>query len=296
MASTKEADENPLTKLMAVDKEGLTFANKTAQWIAYERHIESQRSDRLFHDPLSGHLVGKYGKLLSDTFSQHATQLFPGLSEKGFILYHAARTKLISDSIAEWSGSNSLKSAEASLQVLNLGSGYDTRAFWDASLKDVDLYIEVDEAKVNDPKKRVLAEIETLPKLVCGGRRCISMNFATETIHDLPKHGFIASTPTCWLLEGLIMYLEAEAVKGIYEAIVELSAVESFAIVNVVNGGTISKEHHKSSFSDAIFLANGWTKVKEVMFGDTEFSYGRYPEGVEPNKSLGFVFYHKKSV
>ena len=290
--ATKADEKNPLAMLMAVDEDGLTFANKTAQWIAYERHVESQRSDCLFQDLLSGHLVGKYGKLLSDTFSEHAPHMFPGLAEKGFILYHAARTKLISDYIAEWS--NSFSSSEAPRQVLNLGSGYDTRAFWDVSLQDVDLYIEVDEAQVNGPKTTILAEIETLPKLVCGERRCISMNFGTETIHDLPEHGFVASTPTCWLLEGLIMYLEADAVKGIYEGIVELSASESFAIVNVVNGSSIPKEHHTSRFSDAIFLTSGWTKVREVMFGDAEFTYGRYPEGVEPSKSLGFAFYRKK--
>eukprot|EP00501_MAST-03F_sp_TOSAG23-6_P001935 GSMAST32.ASY1.ANO1.2016.1 assembled CDS len=285
--SQPQAPPNPFAKIMEVDKDGLTFANKTAQWIAYERDIESQRSDCLFHDPLAKHLTGKYGKTLSDLFGKYASNahFFPGLGEQGFILYHGARTKLISDHLMEWAKSVST----GGKQVLNLGAGYDTRAFWDTSLGDVDLYIEVDEMRVNTPKEKILQELESLPKLICP-RRCISLNFETETIQDLPKYDFNSSIPTCWVLEGLIMYLEKDAVRNIYENIAELSVPESYAIINFIGN---SKEHHQVEFADSILLGKGWIQVKKVLFGETDFRYGRYPKDVESNKNLGFVFYRK---
>ena len=305
MATKKDGkDDDPLARLMEVDEDGLTFANKTAQWIAYERHVESERSDRLFYDPLAKHLAGKYGKMLSDFFSTpHAGYTFPGLGDEGFIRYHAARTKLISSHIEQWSTSIRTLDANAQKQVLNLGAGYDSRAFWDASLADVDLYIEVDEAQVNGAKENLLQQTGTdLPKLICP-RQCISLDFAKETALDVSKHGFRSNVPTLWILEGIIMYLEKDAVQRLYKDIVTLSCEGSYVIVNVVQ---TSKEHHRAEFADSIFLADdaaGWTRASSspqvVMFGDEAFDFGRYNnnsspvEALPPNKNLGFCFYEK---
>ena len=57
--------------LQAVGEDGLTFANKTAQWIAFERQFESEKpkGERLFNDCLAKHFVGDYGKRVSDAFN-----------------------------------------------------------------------------------------------------------------------------------------------------------------------------------------------------------------------------------
>eukprot|EP00941_MAST-03F_sp_MAST-3F-sp1_P002532 g2532.t1 len=280
---------NPFAEFLEVGEDGLTFSNKTAQWIAYERDVESQRPDRLFNDPIAKHLTGKYGKALSDVFSKYAdAHYFPGLGENGFKLYHGARTKLISDYIGKWAGSvpNPQKK-----QIINLGAGYDTRAFWDNSLQDVDLYIEVDEGKVNEEKEKVLKSMsESLPKLICN-RQMVSLNFATETILDLKKYDFFkASKPTCWILEGLIMYLEEDHVRNIYNVMDELSVPNSFAIINVVGN---AKEHCKAEFAEKILCAKGWKKEKKILFGEDGFRYGRYLENAEVNKNLGFLFLRK---
>lgn len=69
-----------------------------------------------------------------------------------------------------------------------------------------------------------------------------------------------------------------------------MSAKESLVVLNFVSH---SKRHHKADFSDATFLKNGWAKMSEVRFGELGFQW-RYPDGVESNKSLGFVFYRKE--
>ena len=49
----------------------MTFANKTAAMIAYERDLEAQKpeSERICNDFLAKHFIGKYGKRVSDSMA-----------------------------------------------------------------------------------------------------------------------------------------------------------------------------------------------------------------------------------
>jgi len=38
------------------------------------------------------------------------------------------------------------------------------------------------------------------------------MDFSKESVKDLSKYGYNNQTPTCWLLEGLVMYLKKDVV------------------------------------------------------------------------------------
>lgn len=141
--------------------DGLTFANKTALMIAYERMLESQRPEsvRLFNDHLAQYFVGDYGKDVSDCMSLALSVMFDPTKELGFnyeghICFAGARTKFINDKYAAWI--EKMKSHEK-LQILNLGAGVDTRAFWDQGLYNKAItYLEVDAAEVNDAKNKVL--------------------------------------------------------------------------------------------------------------------------------------------
>jgi len=114
-------------ELQEVGDDGLTWANKTAQWIAYERMLESERPDALFNDPIAKYFAGDHGKRCSDTFSSMAgTHMFTDIGSEGFIQYHASRTKLISDHISKW-----ISTTDGTKQVLNMGAGMDTRCYWD---------------------------------------------------------------------------------------------------------------------------------------------------------------------
>lgn len=57
------------------------------------------------------------------------------------------------------------------------------------------------------------------------------MDFNKESVKDLPKHGVDQSIPTCWILEGLIMYLEPTVVEKMLEEINELSSKNSYIII-----------------------------------------------------------------
>ena len=129
-------------------------------------------------------------------------------------------------------------------------------------------------------------------------RKVISLNFAKDSTKDLPKHGFFvvsSDAPTCWLLEGLIMYLDEAAVRNLYTEISDLSVPGSFLIVNFMNAPKImnGKSHHTSEFADTTLRARGWIKTEQLMFGDELFDFGRYPKDKSANKCLGFSFYKK---
>jgi len=171
-----------------------------------------------------------------------------------------------------------------------MGCGVDTRAFWDQSLKGMESYVEVDAKPVNDYKSKVLEEVkakEGLPEQICE-RQVISMDFSIESTKDLPAHGF-KEMPTCWVLEGLVMYLTPEVVKKMYEEINDLSPAGSQVIINVMVGNPAAG----TALVEEVFGEKGWTKSQTLMFGDAEFNYGRYPEGMEPNAMLGFLFFNK---
>ena len=115
------------------------------------------------------------------------------------------------------------------------------------------------------------------------------MDFSTESTKDLPKHGFDESVPTCWIMEGLIMYLTKEVVQQMIAEMSPLAAKGSYVILNIFAGHPACKPAEL----DEAFLANGWTKEDQLMFGDANFNYGKYPEGKPANAMMGFIIYKK---
>ena len=211
------------------DSDGFDFTAATSQAIAYERMIETIREDSLFLDHLAEHFIGQRGKKVSAmlNFGLGTHVGCPDIHRR----FTAARTKLVNDHMTDWIKAMVEKGEK--VQVACLGAGMDTRAFWVASLSDVERYVEVDVAHVNNFKEQKLAEIGD--KSLCE-RQVISMDFGKESTKDLPSHGFDPSLPTCWILEGLVMYLPVDAVKALLDEITDLSANGSYMILNYMNG------------------------------------------------------------
>mmetsp|Transcript_28464 Transcript_28464/g.59424 ORF Transcript_28464/g.59424 Transcript_28464/m.59424 type:complete len:328 (+) Transcript_28464:1-984(+) len=291
------------TSLKDADADGLDFANKTSMWIAYERDIESQRPDRLFNDPLAKHFWQPYGKRLSDAMSFGlAISCFDpppeagggpekiGLELEGHVMYTAARTKLVNNQIDVW-----LSAVEAG-QVLNLGSGLDTRPYWLGCLEKAKSYWEIDTASVMTHKKKVLDSLEEggeLPNVLCPVLKTIPMDFSEESIVDLPtKHGFDSKIPTCWILEGLIMYLKRPDVEDLIDTISTLSASTSMMILNFSTNMPKTTSPSIDELDERL-VARKWTKGPRLMFGEEGFNFGRYPDHKPANKMLGFAMYTK---
>jgi methyltransferase (TIGR00027 family) len=287
-----------LELLQVVGDDGIDFSGKTGMWVAYERDLESSRpeSQRLFRDPLAKYLCEPYGKRLSTIFAFglcHAVFDPPGADigfhYEGHVMYTAARTRLINDRLENW------LSDGVDQQVVNLGAGTDTRAFWLDCLKKAAVYLEVDTEPVNTYKNALLAELSAkgqLPELMCP-RKTISLDFSLESLKDLTSHGYDPSTPTCWILEGLIMYLKRPAVEQLLAELSTFSAEGSYVILNFASNTQPEQCPGPDEMDQKLVGEHGWTKVDRLFFGDENFSYDRFPAGKPANKIMGFSFYQR---
>jgi O-methyltransferase involved in polyketide biosynthesis len=139
----------------------------------------------------------------------------------------------------------------------------------------VNTFIEVDTKPVNDHKQKILDDLKSKGELIdplCE-RKVISQDFSIESTKDLPTHGFNQEVPTCWILEGLVMYLEKEAAYQLYNEISDLSVAGSYFILNFLAFNPACKPEEV----DQIMIEKGWTLESRAFFGDENFNYGRYP-------------------
>ena len=115
------------------------------------------------------------------------------------------------------------------------------------------------------------------------------MDFSKESTKDLPTHGYDASLPTCWILEGLVMYLKKDEVVKLLEEITGLSVKGSYMILNYLNSPTIAASN--IDYMSELLKQKGWTEEKVTCFGDANFNFGRFPKDREPVEAMGFAFY-----
>jgi methyltransferase (TIGR00027 family) len=113
-------------------------------------------------------------------------------------------------------------------QLVILGAGYDGRAWRMRELTGVKVF-EVDHpATQGDKRLRVTA----LPE-PNGIVTFVPINFERDSLEGvLERAGHDKSVPTCWIWEGVVMYLTRAAMRGTLAAIARRSARGSTLIVN----------------------------------------------------------------
>jgi methyltransferase (TIGR00027 family) len=118
--------------------------------------------------------------------------------------------------------------AAGAKQLVILGAGYDGRAWRMPELAGVSVY-EVDHPATQDDKRTHLAELPATDAIV----RFVPVDFERESLDvALDRAGHDRSSPTCWIWEGVVMYLTREAMRATLAAIAGRSAPASSLIVN----------------------------------------------------------------
>jgi len=113
-------------------------------------------------------------------------------------------------------------------QLVILGAGYDGRAWRMAELSGVSVF-EIDHPATQAQKRARLAE---LPSPI-GSVTFVSLNFERESLDAaLSRAGHDRSSPTCWIWEGVVMYLTHETMRRTLESVARSSAPGSTVIVN----------------------------------------------------------------
>jgi methyltransferase (TIGR00027 family) len=118
--------------------------------------------------------------------------------------------------------------AGGATQVVILGAGYDGRAWRMPELAGVKVF-EVDHPATQGDKRAHLSELPPAAGLVT----FVSIDFERESLGPvLARAGHDAASPTCWIWEGVVMYLTRDAMRATAAAIAGRSAPGSTLIVN----------------------------------------------------------------
>jgi methyltransferase (TIGR00027 family) len=118
--------------------------------------------------------------------------------------------------------------AGGATQLVILGAGYDGRAWRMSELAGVKVF-EVDHPATQGDKR---ARVTELPQSI-GVVRFVSIDFERESIQAvLERAGHDRTLPTCWIWEGVVMYLTRDAMRATLADIAGRSAPGSTLIVN----------------------------------------------------------------
>lgn len=118
--------------------------------------------------------------------------------------------------------------SQGATQLVILGAGYDGRAWRMPELTGVKVF-EVDHPATQNDKRARVAELPPATGIVT----FISIDFEREKLSAaLERAGHDASSPTCWIWEGVVMYLTRDAMRATLRDIAARSAAGSSLIVN----------------------------------------------------------------
>jgi len=122
--------------------------------------------------------------------------------------------------------------AGGATQLVILGAGYDGRAWRLPELAGVKVF-EVDRLATQRDKRARVAKLPAAVGLVS----FVAIDFEHESLATvLERAGHDSSSPTCWIWEGVTMYLTREAMRSTLADVGRRSARGSTIIVNYHTG------------------------------------------------------------
>ncbi|MBX5450200.1 SAM-dependent methyltransferase [Thermogemmatispora sp.] len=177
------------------------------------RAHESQRPDRLFHDPWAASLAGAEGE-----------RRFLQLEDAGGCII--VRTRFFDEFLQHTIGTLGIR------QLVIPACGLDTRAFrleWPPAT----IVFELDQPSVLHYKEHILQEQQARPRCQ---RRLIPIDLTEDSWpSELLKAGYDPSLPAVWLIEGLLFYLPQEAILQLLSRISSLSAPQSWLAFDAIH-------------------------------------------------------------
>lgn len=251
----------------------------TACWIAAVRARESERADRLFHDPWAAGLAGEEGP----AWRQRTTG---GKEENEVGL--AIRTRFFDDFLLEVTREHAVP------QVVIAAAGMDTRAFRLPWPPQTHLF-ELDLPPIFVRKEPLLRTAGAVP--TCQ-RHVVPVDLSDASwVEAVQQAGFDPGQRVVWLLEGLLFYLPAEVVTSLFERITALSVLGSWLGCELKNTETLTSPQTRSWIEllaregvawissidepEAFLAERGW-RARVVELGEDGAHFGRWPFPVIP--------------
>jgi methyltransferase (TIGR00027 family) len=242
----------------------------TAHWMAAVRARESARPDRLFDDPLAEVLAGPEGFDLM-------TRMEVDLPENPTL---PIRTRFFDDALARLLPDRGIG------QVVVLGAGLDTRAF----RLNLPIVFEVDQRPVLELKDSRLAAVSAAPRC---RRIAVEADLTGEWANELVEAGFDTDTPSVFLAEGLLGYLDEPDVHRLLEVVDQLTGSGSILLADVSGRSAldapsmtfwykrladngIANARFGTDDPEGLLAAHGW-KAHVSQYGDAVANFGRWP-------------------
>jgi methyltransferase (TIGR00027 family) len=250
------------------------------------RARESERADRLFHDPLAAALAGPEGFAWLERMEAAARSDAPGL-------YPVIRTRFFDDFVLDACRRLGVR------QVVLAAAGMDTRAFrldWPSRTR---LY-ELDLPEVLDAKEGVIENAGA--KATCE-RHTVGVDLREATWSEaLVATGYQPERQSVWLIEGLLYYLTRPAVHELLEKVGALTAAGSLLGLDVMNRGLFfspvawpmqaalawrgAPGRFGTNAPETLMAHHGW-EADVTQPGEEGANYGRWPTPMVPREVPG---------
>jgi methyltransferase (TIGR00027 family) len=200
-----------------------------AEGIALQRYAESMRpeDERIFYDPFAVHFIdpmkirwARDHPAETRAMAEELERTTPGWSNS-----IRARVRYFDDA-AEQAARDGVR------QMVVLGAGYDTRALRIDTVRDSVHVFEVDRPAILERKADVIARaLGAVP----GHVTAVPLDLAREDLWDgLERAGFSTELSTLFVLEGLVMYLQREAVGRLFDGIARRAPAGSSVLFDCV--------------------------------------------------------------
>ncbi|MFE0027912.1 SAM-dependent methyltransferase [Amycolatopsis sp. NPDC059021] len=263
---------------------------RTALLTTALRTRETARLDRLYADPYAEALAGAVGRNLFDEVARITGAHRPTVAPDGRKLpntfdYNAIRTRFFDDWLAT-------RLAEGHDQVVIGAAGMDTRAYRLTWPRAVTVY-EVDRPAVLGYKRAALAGVELAGNVE---RKLVGADLAADGWRPaLAAAGFDFGRSSVWLLEGLLYYLDGDAVRRLLAGLGEACAPGTHLACDLVNEVALSAPSTRpllrlfadwgspwlfgSDEPERMFASYGFD-VAAVQPGERGAHYGRWQDTV----------------
>ncbi|RLN62129.1 hypothetical protein BBJ28_00017716 [Nothophytophthora sp. Chile5] len=203
------------------------FASSMGFVVALMRAIESDREDRIVHDPFAEPLTRQVRPMLMPLMESWAQQVQHPSNFLGI------RTRYQDETLNH-------RNQEIRQFVL-LGAGFDARAYYLESLRGCHVF-EIDQsARIFAHKKQVMQDLGA--SLVADKLDYIVADLLEgDWQKKLLESGFDPAIPTFWSMEGLLMYLDRDSDVALLKTVDSLSAPGSALWADMSGEALLRKE------------------------------------------------------
>lgn len=200
--------------------------SRTAHFVAHARALADAGLSHVrdFHDPTARVFLNEKGKRSLAKTQRAVSEGKRGMAvQMAYVMADmiALRTAAIDTAVRD-------ALAAGTTQLVILGAGYDGRAWRMPELAGVKVF-EVDWPATQSEKRTRVTELPPARGIVS----FVSIDFERESLDSvLDRAGHDRASPTCWIWEGVVMYLTRDAMRATLAGIAGRSAPGSTLIVN----------------------------------------------------------------